>query len=141
MNCNKGHSHEDVSGISNPYNDTNKFGHNNGIVCRQYTPEPHSDQLIVPIIPKADQHKVLHQCHDVPKAGHVGSDKTAMKVRQLGYWVEMLHDINQYCSEYVTCQSSKPPATQKVPLINIPIGKPWEMVAGHLSSPYIVSKP
>ena len=100
-----------------------------GIVCRQYTPGPHSDQLIVPIIPKADQHKVLHQCHDVPKAGHVGSDKTAMKVHQLGYWVGMLHDINQYCSECVTCQSSKLPAPQKVPLINIPIGKPWEMVA------------
>ena len=100
-----------------------------GIVCRQYTPGPHSDKLIVPIIPKADQQKVLYQCHDVPKAGHVGSDKTAMKVRQLGYWVGMLHDINQYCSECVTCQSSKSPAPQKVPLISMPIGKPWEMVA------------
>ena len=60
---------------------------------------------------------------------HVGSDKTAMKVRQLGYWVGMMHDINQYCRECVTCQLSKPPAPQKTPLISIPIAKSWKMVA------------
>lgn len=41
----------------------------------------------------------------------------------------MMHDINQYCKEGVICQKSKLPAPQKVPLISIPIRKPWEMVA------------
>ena len=100
-----------------------------GIVCRQYTPGPNSEKLLVPIIPKSYQQEVLHQCHDAPNAGHVGADKTATKVRQLGYWVGMMHDINQYCRECVTCQSSKPPAPQKVPLISTPIGRPWQMVA------------
>ena len=51
-----------------------------------------------------------------------------MKVRQLDYWVGMIHDINLYCRECLTCPSSKPPAPQKAPLISIPIGKLWEMV-------------
>ena len=99
------------------------------VVCRQYTPGPQSDKLIVPVIPKSLQQNVLHQCHDAPNAAHIGPDKTIMKVRQLGYWVGMIHDITLYCNKCLTCQSSKPPAPQKAPLISIPIGKPWEMVA------------
>ena len=99
------------------------------VVCRQYTPGPQSDKLTVPIIPKSLRQNVLHQCHDAPNAALVGPDKTIMKVRQLGYWVGMIQDINLYCRECLTCQSSKPPAPQKAPLISIPIGKPWEMVA------------
>ena len=72
---------------------------------------------------------MLHQCHDAPNAANVGPDKTIMKVRQLGYWVGMIHDITLYCNECLTCQSSKPPAPQKAPLISFPIGEPWEMVA------------
>lgn len=50
------------------------------IVCRQYTPGPHSDKLLVPIIPKSSQQEILHQCPDVPNAGHVGPEKTVIKV-------------------------------------------------------------
>ena len=64
------------------------------VVCRQYILGPQSDKLIVPIISKSLRQNVLHQCHDAPNAAHVGSDKTIMKVRQLGYWVGMIHDIN-----------------------------------------------
>ena len=41
----------------------------------------------------------------------------------------MKHDINLYCKECLTCQSSKPPSPQKAPLISTLIGKPWEIVA------------
>ena len=71
-----------------------------GIVCRQYTPGPNSEKLLVPIIPKSYQQEVLHQGHDAPNAGYVGADKTATNVRQLGYWVRMMHDINRYCSTH-----------------------------------------
>ena len=100
-----------------------------GIVFRQYTPGPTADALLVPIVPTSLQTKILQQCHDAVSAGHVGPQKTAEKVRKLGYWVGLLQDVNQYCSKCVTCQSAKPPAPQKVPLHSIPIGKPWEMVA------------
>ena len=41
----------------------------------------------------------------------------------------MLQDIDQYCRECTICQVSKSSSPQKAPLQNIPIGKPWEMVA------------
>ena len=100
-----------------------------GLVCRQYSPEPISDLLAVPIIPLSYRSTLLHQYHDQPQAGHLGPDKTAARVRQVGYWVGMLQDIDQYCKECTICQVSKSPSPQKAPLQNIPIGKPWEMVA------------
>ena len=47
----------------------------------------------------------------------------------MGYWVGMLHDIDQYCRECTVCQSSKPPSPQQVLLLSMPIGRPWQMVA------------
>ena len=99
-----------------------------GLVCRQYSPGPTSDLLTVPIIPISYQPTILHQYHDQPQAGHLGPDKTAARVRQVGYWVGMLQDIDQYCWECTICQVSKSSSPQKAPLQNIPIGKPWEMV-------------
>ena len=99
------------------------------LVYRQYTPGPTSEPLIVPIIPSTYQATLLFQYHDHPQAGHLGPDKTAAKIRQVGYWVGMLHDIDVYCQNCLVCQASKQPSPQKAPLINMPIGKPWEMIA------------
>ena len=72
---------------------------------------------------------MLHQNHDVPAAGHLGFEKTVTRVREVGYWVGMLSDIDKYCRECTVCQSTKPPAPANAPLVNVPIGKAWEMVA------------
>ena len=99
------------------------------LVCRQYKPGPTCNLITVPLIPSSYKPTLLHQYHSQPSAGHLGPDKTASRIRQVGYWVGMLHDIDQYCRECTVCQSSKPPSPQKVPLMNMPIGKPWQMVA------------
>ena len=83
--------------------------------------------LTVPIIPSSYQSVLLNQYHI--QAGHLGPDKTATRIRQVGYWFGMLQDIDHYCKECIICQASKSSAPQKAPLINVPIGKPWEMVA------------
>ena len=52
------------------------------LVCRQYTPGPTSEPLIVPIIPSAYQAILLFQYHDHPQAGHLGQlgpDKNCSK--------------------------------------------------------------
>ena len=100
-----------------------------GVVYRQYTPGPTSEPLTVPIIPFSYQSTLLHQHHDHPTAGHLGANKTAAKIRQVGYWVGMLHDITEYCEKCSVCQAFKQPSPQKAPLINIPVGKPWQMIA------------
>ena len=100
-----------------------------GLVCRQYSPGPAADLLTVPIIPPSYQSVLLNQYHNQLQAGHLGPDKTAARIRQVGYWVGMLQDIDRYCKKCIICKASKSSAPQKAPLINIPIGKPWEMVA------------
>ena len=100
-----------------------------GVICRKYIPGPTMDPVTVPVIPTPLQAMVISQHHDVPGAGHVGPDKTAARVRKVGYWVGMLCDIDQYCRECLVCQTSKLPLPPKAPLNSIPVGKPWEMVA------------
>ena len=73
------------------------------------------DPVIVPVIPAALQATVISQHHDVPGAGHLRPDKTAARMRQVGYWVGMLHDIDQYCRECSVCQTSKLPLPSKTP--------------------------
>ena len=87
------------------------------------------EPVMVPLIPPILQSDLIHQYHDAPVAAHLGPEKTAAKVRHVGYWVGMLHDINKYCHEFSVSQASKTPTPMKAPLVNVPIGKPWEMVA------------
>ena len=101
----------------------------NEIVCRRYTPTPRISPIVVPIIPESYRPTLLHQNHDAPAAGHLGFEKTVTRVREVGYWVGMLSDIDKYCRECTVCQSTKPPAPANAPLVNVPIGKAWEMVA------------
>ena len=69
------------------------------------------------------------QLHDFPTAGHLDADKTLGRVCQVGYWVNMITDVEAYCRECLACQAAKPSAPQPVPLTSVPIGKPWQMVA------------
>ena len=41
----------------------------------------------------------------------------------------MLSDIDKYSRECTVCQSTKPPTPASAFLVNVPIGKAWEMVA------------
>ena len=101
----------------------------NGLVCRQYAPGPTSDTVLVPVIPASLRSLLIKQHHDAPGAGHLGPDKTAGRIRLVGYWVGMLQDIEEHCRQCAICQSSKLPAPTRAPLQNVPVGRPWEMVA------------
>ena len=102
---------------------------NDGIVCRQYAPIPQLPSVTVPLIPASQQLTLLKQYHDAPSAGHLRFEKTAHKLRQVGFWVGMLQDIDKYCQECTVCQCTEPPTPTKAPLTSVPIGRPWEMTA------------
>ena len=100
-----------------------------GILCRKYAPGPTTQTIIVPILPKSLKQKALLQCHDSPGAGHQGFKKTLERLRCEAFWVNMAQDVEQHCRECQKCQSSKPPMPSRAPLTNLPIGRPWQMVA------------
>ena len=100
-----------------------------GIVYRNYIPGPSSVSVMVPLVPVALQPSFLAQCHDSSQAGHLGAVKTVSRLRQMGYWVGMLQGAERHCQACPTCQRAEPPAPPRALLTNVPIGRPWEMVA------------
>ena len=47
-----------------------------GVLCRSYIPDPTADVVTVPILPTSFRHQALHRNHDIPSAGHQGSQRT-----------------------------------------------------------------
>ena len=103
-----------------------------GVIFRKYAPGPTDDCVVVPILPAGLQKEALEQCHDIPSAGHQGSDKTLDRLRHQAYWVNMARDVERYCQECVRCQQLKSTRPSRAPLQSIPVGKPWEMVAADI---------
>ena len=55
--------------------------------------------------------------------------KTLQRLRHEGYWVNMAKDMDTHCRECVKCQQSKLLLPSRVPMVNMPIGRPWQMIA------------
>lgn len=100
-----------------------------GIVCRSYRPDSTAEMVVVPVLPSSLRRQALSRVHDLPTAGHQGTAKTLHRLRQEAYWVNMANDVEQYCRECTKCQQAKPPAPVRAPLKNVPVGRPWQMVA------------
>ena len=100
-----------------------------GVVCRKYCPGPLQESIATPVLPRTLQHDALVQVHDTPAAGHQGQEKTLHQLHHDAYWPGVASDINKHCQQCITCQQSKLPAPTRAPLISLPVGKPWEMIA------------
>ena len=66
-----------------------------------------SDRLYIPA-DSALRTRLLHECHDVPTAGHLGKDKTLEQVKRRFYWPRMDADVLQYVRTCDACQRNKP---------------------------------
>ena len=100
-----------------------------GVVCRTYKPDRNMDAVTIPLLPSSQRQSILHRYHDVPSAGHQGIAKTLKRVQQEAYWVGMAKDVQLYCTNCTVCQKTKLPLPPLAPLVNTPIGKPWQMLA------------
>jgi len=88
-----------------------------------------SDRLYIPA-DAALRTRLLHECHDVPTAGHLGKDKTLEQVKRRFYWPRMDADVLQYVRTCDACQRNKP-SQQATPglLQPLPIpDHPWQQV-------------
>ena len=100
-----------------------------GVLCRTYTPSPHTEEISVPVLPESLRADAIKLCHDIPAAGHQGFEKTLEKLRYTAYWVGIAQEVETYCRECSKCQRSKLSMPQQAPLTSMPIGKPWQMIA------------
>ena len=74
---------------------------------------------------------ILHECHDTPTSGHLGTAKTLEQVKRYFYWTGMDAEIKEYVTTCLHCQSNKPSSTLPMGLLQpLPIPtKPWEQVS------------
>ena len=101
----------------------------NGVIYHTYCLSPTSENVTVLLIPPSLKQKVLYQAHNTPSAGHQGYHKTLSHLKEEAYRLGMASSVQQYCQECEICQRSKPPSPVRAPLVNFPIGNPWEMLA------------
>ena len=100
-----------------------------GVLCRKYTPGPLEKEKIVPIVPLSLQPTALKANHDIISSGHQGVEKTLQRLKHTAYWIGMAKDTALYCRSCMVCQRSKLPMPTPVPMTNVPIGHPWQMLA------------
>ncbi len=111
-----------------------------GLLYRKWITDNETDSHLQLIVPESKQAEVLHYFHDIPTAGHLGSDKTLERVRQSFYWPAMSTAIKQYCQQCDRCSARKPPKPTKGPLGECLVGEPMEKVAMDLLGPLPLTK-
>ena len=100
-----------------------------GVLRHRFVPGPLEEIITVPVMPTSLQEVALHSCHDIVSAGHQGTEKTLDRLKRMTYWVGMAKAMELYCRSCNVCQQSKLPMPLAVPMTNVPIGRPWQMLA------------
>ena len=59
------------------------------------------------VVPMAIVAELLHQYHDAPHAGHLGSSKMLAKLQDRYYWPGMAKHVHKYCQTCIACQGRK----------------------------------
>ena len=86
------------------------------------------------VLPKKCHKTALNLAHNVPKAGHLGKQKTADSILQRFYWPGVHRDVTSYCKGCAECQKLSRGKACRVPLVPLPvISEPFERIApyGH----------
>jgi hypothetical protein len=77
------------------------------------------------------RHRIIHEYHDVPYAGHFGKHKTIERVQRHFYWPDMRETIESYIKSCDACQRFKY-RTHKPHALHIPYDMPeypWQVMA------------
>lgn len=83
------------------------------------------------VVPESARALVLHECHDIPSAGHLGIKKTRNRILQRYFWPRVSKDTELYVKNCVICRESKSTNTKKQGLMGRPkvAQLPFQMLA------------
>jgi hypothetical protein len=82
---------------------------------------------------------IMHDCHDIPIAGHLGFQKTYIAIKRHYYWQGMKSDIKNYVERCLKCQVSKIEQVKNLGLLQ-PLGIP-NLKFESISMDFIVGLP
>ncbi len=93
------------------------------------------------VIPRSLRDKVTLSCHEEITSGHLGFEKTYLKIGSRFFWPGMYSDIERWCKSCVTCATKKTPRNlPKAPLQPIPVEGPFDRVAVDVLGPFPTSE-
>lgn len=90
------------------------------------------------VVPKYARAEILAKLHDEPTAGHLGAQKTFVRVQEHYYWPKMKTDVSKYVARCHVCQQTKDDNMKPAGHMGVRrgINKPWVMVAADLLGPF-----
>ena len=110
-----------------------------GMLYRKWVSDDLRETKYQLIVPETLQLDVLSNYHDIPSAGHLGSEKMLSRIQEHFYWPAMKDKIELYCKLCDICQSRKPSKLTKAPLGQDPVSEPMEKVTIDVLGPLPVS--
>ena len=88
------------------------------------------------ILPKQCREVVLRMGHEIPLAGHLGTEKTRQRILRRFYRPTLFRDVEQFCKSCINCQKSGNRKVPKAPLIPLPvISEPFTRMAMDIVGP------
>lgn len=97
-----------------------------GMLHRKWISDELQETKFQLIVPEKLQSDIFRNYHDIPTAGHLGSEKMLSRIQQHFYWPAMKDKIETYCQICDKCQSRKPAKLTKAPLGQDPVSEPME---------------
>ena len=92
------------------------------------------------VIPRALRERVLHEMHNSPTAGHLGTRRNLTAIRTRFYWPRMKEMAMDWCKQCARCAARKPPQRKaRAAMQKYQVGVPMERVAIDVMGPLPVS--
>ena len=93
------------------------------------------------MVPTTECLSLIRQLHDSVFSGHLGTEKTAQKLRIRYYWPGQDKDVRDYVLSCDVCAKLKAPVSYFVaPLQPIKPVKPWQLITTDIMGPLPVSE-
>ena len=111
-----------------------------GVLKRRYEDsQGHSTRLQL-VVPRSMRKGVLQELHAGALEGHLGEEKTLLKVKEHFYWPGMQGDVQDWCRTCATCATRKTaPTKNRAPLQTIKTGYPMQVVSVDILGPLLES--
>ena len=72
-------------------------------------------------VPRVLRRELIHEFHNTPLAGHMGSHKVYLTLRQHFYWKKMLETVKHYVAKCDLCQRAKDSTNPtRMPTVSVP---------------------
>jgi hypothetical protein len=107
-----------------------------GMLYRKWVSEDEKDSKLQLVVPTNKQAEILKYYHNVPTAGHLGTEKMMGRIQEGFYWPAMKVAVQDYCKKCDQCEARKPPLhTNRAPLGQFQVGEPMERIAVDMLGP------